>query len=151
MSEPTIFDKIVTGDIPAYTIWEDANYMAFLTPFANTSGFTVVIPKVNPGENYLSVEDKVYSDLLLASKQVAQLLRKAFNVQRVGLIIEGEGVPHLHVKLIPMHGQHDETGPHPGHIEFYEEYPGYLTTIEGPKMSDEQLTKIQKIILKAGK
>jgi diadenosine tetraphosphate (Ap4A) HIT family hydrolase len=65
----------------------------------------------------------------------------------VGLVIEGEGVPHLHVKLIPMYG----SGAHPNHSEFYETYPGYLTTINGPRMSDEQLVEIQKKIQEAAK
>lgn len=149
MSEPTLFDKIVAGEIPAFKVWEDDAFLAFLTPFGNTPGFTVVIPKKNPGGNYLDVTDEAYSDLLLASKKVAQGLRKAFGLQRVGLVIEGEGVPHLHVKLIPMHEQDDTTGSHAAHVEFYETYPGYLTTIEGPRMSDSDLKATQEKIQKA--
>jgi histidine triad (HIT) family protein len=149
MSEPTLFDKIVTGDIPAYKVWEDSKFLAFLSPFANTPGFTVVIPKTNPGDNYLDVDDKTYSEMLLAAKKVAAILKKSFGVNRVGLVIEGEGVPHLHVKLIPMHGQDNQAGAHAAHVEFYEQYPGYLTTIEGPKMSDKELKDIQQKIQKA--
>lgn len=149
MSEPTLFDKIVSGDIPSYKVWEDDRFLAFLTPFANTPGFTVVVPKQNPGDNYLEVEDRIYSDALIAARKVARILKQAFEVDRVGLVIEGEGVPHLHVKLIPMHGQKDTKGVHISHVEFYETYPGYLTTIEGPKMSDETLKAIQHKIQKA--
>ncbi len=149
MSEPTLFDKIVSGEVPSYKIWEDDRFLAFLTPFANTPGFTVLVPKTNPGANYLNVDDQVYGDTLLAAKKVAKLLQKAFDISRVGLVIEGEGVPHFHVKLIPMHGQADAPNPHSGHVEFYDTYPGYLTTIEGPKMSDEALKEIQEKIQKA--
>jgi diadenosine tetraphosphate (Ap4A) HIT family hydrolase len=45
----TIFDKIVSGEMKSWTVWEDDQYMAFLTPFPNTPGFTVVIPKQNVG------------------------------------------------------------------------------------------------------
>jgi histidine triad (HIT) family protein len=151
MSEQTLFDKIVAGDIPAYTVWEDDKYLAFLTPLANTPGFTVVVPKLNPGDNYLSVDDQVYSDMLLVAKRVASLLKTAFNVERVGLVLEGEGVPHLHVKLIPMHGQHNDPAAHANHVEFYEIYPGYLTTIEGPRMSDVELKNIQRKIQEAAR
>jgi diadenosine tetraphosphate (Ap4A) HIT family hydrolase len=151
MSEPTLFDKIVAGEVPAYTIWEDDKYLAFLTPYANTPGFTVVIPKSNPGDNYLEVDDQVYSEAMLAAKKVATLLKKAFDVNRVGLVIEGEGIPHLHVKLIPMHGQDDESGPHAAHTEFYEHYPGYLTTIEGPRMSDVELANTQRKVQEAAR
>jgi diadenosine tetraphosphate (Ap4A) HIT family hydrolase len=151
MSELTLFDKIVAGDIPAYKVWEDEKFLAFLTPFANTPGFTVVVPKTNPGDNYLSIDDTIYSETLLAARKVAKLLQKAFSVGRVGLVIEGEGVPHLHIKLIPMHGQYDLPGAHAGHVEFYEAYPGYLTTIEGPQMSDAELANTQQKIQEAAK
>ena len=146
MSEPTIFDKIVAGDIPSYVVWEDNNYMAFLTPFGNTPGFTVVFPKTNPGDNYLDVADDAYVGLLEAAKKVATLLRKAFDVYRVGLIIEGEGVPHMHVKLIPMHGLGKESRSAKHDPIFNQTYQGYLTTVEGPQMSDEQLAAIQATI-----
>jgi histidine triad (HIT) family protein len=150
MSEQTLFDKIVDGSIPSWKVWEDEQFLAFLTPFPNAVGFTVVIPKVNPGDNYLDVDDKVYSELLLASKKVAQLLRDAFGVERVGLVIEGQAVPHLHVKLIPMHGDYaelpnvDDTP-----MEFYPKYLGYLTTTRGPRMSDDELDEVQRKIQEA--
>jgi histidine triad (HIT) family protein len=150
MAEQTIFDQIVDGSMPSWKVWEDDTYLAFLTPFPNTVGFTVVIPKTNPGDNFLHVDDDVYLGTLEAAKKVAKLLQKAFDVQRVGLVIEGEGVPYLHVKLIPMHGDLTQLTP-PDHEEFYEQYRGYLTTIKGPKMSDDELTRIQQKIRKAAK
>jgi histidine triad (HIT) family protein len=149
MAEPTLYDKIIDGSIPSFKVWEDDKHVAFLTPFPNTPGFTVVVPKKNPGDNYLHVDKAVFADLMVAAKKVAHKLQKAFNVNRVGLVIEGEGVPHLHVKLIPMHGQHDATDTSANHTEFYPEYPGYLTTVEGPRMADEELAEIQQKIIEA--
>lgn len=149
MAEKTLFDKIIDGTIPSWKIWEDEQFLAFLTPFPNTPGFTVVVPKTNPGDNFLAVDDEVFTSLMAASKKVAKLLQKAFDTQRVGLVVEGEGVPHLHSKLIPMHNQKDDDGHVPNHIEFYLSYPGYLTTVEGPRMSDEELNAIQAKIQKA--
>ncbi len=146
MSEPTLFDKIVSGQIPSYKVWEDDKYLAFLTPWPNTPGFTVVIPKQNPGDNYLDVDEAAYTGLMLAAKKVADILRKAFDTYRVGLVLEGEGVPHLHVKLIPMHGLGKQSGGVKHEPSFSQTYRGYLTTTEGPKMSDEELQAIQKKI-----
>lgn len=151
MTDRTIFDDIVDGNIPSWKVWEDDSHMAFLTPFPNTPGFTVVIPKQNPGDNYLDVDDAVFVKLLAAARTVAALLKKAFNVQRVGLVLEGEGVPHLHVKLIPMHGDVTLMENLPKHQEFYERYPGWLSTVEGPRMSDDQLNAIQQRITEAAK
>jgi histidine triad (HIT) family protein len=146
MSEPTIFDKFVSGEIPCYKVWENDGYLAFLTKWPNTPGFTVVIPKTNPGDNYVDVAEDAYTGLLLASRQVAALLRKAFDCYRVGLVLEGEGVPYLHAKLIPMHGNKGSQKHEPF---FSATYEGYLTTTEGPEMDDAELKKIQQKIQEA--
>jgi diadenosine tetraphosphate (Ap4A) HIT family hydrolase len=151
MNEPTVFDKIVDGSLPSYKIWEDDGYMAFLSRWPNTPGFTVVVPKINPGANYTSVDDAAYTGLLLAARKVAALLQKAFGVNRVGLVIEGEGVPHLHVKLIPMHGIKEGAGPIKHEPFFTDTYQGYLVTGDGPEMSDDQLKEIQAKIVEAAK
>lgn len=140
----TIFDQIVSGEMKSWQVWEDEKFLAFLTPFPNTPGFTVVIPKQNPGDYVFSLDDGLYIAFMEAVKTVANILEKAFGTSRVALIFEGTGVAHVHAKLIPLHGQlADETGVWSPHQEFNEEYQGWLTTAEGPKMSDEQLDEIQ--------
>lgn len=151
MADRTLFDKIVDGEIPSYKIWEDDNYVAFLSRWPNTPGFTVVTAKDNPGDNYLDVPEQAFVGMMLAARKVAAILRKAFDTYRVGFVIEGEGVPHLHVKLIPMHGLGKETGVHKHEPTFTEEYQGFLTTANGPEINDEQLKAIQKKIQEAAK
>lgn len=151
MSEPTLFEKIANGTFPSFKVWEDDNYIAFLTPWPNTPGFTVVTPKQNPGDNYLDVSEADFTNLMLAARKVAVILRKAFDAYRIGFVIEGEGVPHLHVKLIPMHGLGQESGVLGHEPTFTETYQGFLTTGNGPKMSDEELANIQKKIQEAAK
>jgi len=141
MAELTIFDKIISGDIPAYIVWEDEQYMAFLTPFANMRGVTVVIPKVNPGDYVFALDDGQIAGLMSASRQVAQLLEKALDAKRVALVFEGEAVPHVHAKLYPMHNLEAER--ETPEKTFFNEYPGYITTQEGPEMNSEQLQEIQ--------
>jgi diadenosine tetraphosphate (Ap4A) HIT family hydrolase len=155
MSKRTIFDEIIDGTIPSWKVWEDADYLAFLTPFANTPGLTVVIPKKNPGDYVFNLDDADLSGLVHAAKKVAKLLEAALDVKRVGLVFEGEGVAHVHAKLYPMHGNFDAAHLEHTHAavakhqEFYPEYPGYISTVEGPRMSDEQLNEIQQKIQKA--
>lgn len=140
----TIFDKIVSGEMKSWKVWEDDKFLAFLTPFPNTPGFTVVIPKQNPGDYIFSLDDALYLEFMEATKTVANILEKAFETSRVALIFEGTGVAHVHAKLVPLHGQlADETGVWSPHQEFHETYQGWLTTAEGPKMSDERLDEIQ--------
>lgn len=145
--EKSLFEKIACGDVPAYVVWQDESYMAFLTPFPNTEGFTVVIPKVNHGDYVFSLNDEVYIGLLQAVKKVAKLLEKAFNTPRIAMVFEGTGIAHVHAKLIPLHGPlAAETNVWSKHQEYYENYVGYLTTVEGPKQSAEVLeATLQKI------
>lgn len=142
--EQTIFDKIVRGDIPAYTVWEDDGYMAFLTPFPNTPGFTVLIPKTYQGDYAFAMKETDYAGLMRATKTVANILEKAFTTPRVAIIIEGTGVAYAHVKLIPLHGDlAGQTGVWSTEKEFTEEYRGWITSAEGPKMDDATLEEIQ--------
>jgi histidine triad (HIT) family protein len=144
----TIFDKIISGEIPSFKVWEDDRYLAFLTPFPNTPGFTVVIPKQNQGDYVYDLSPDQLQGLMEATRQVAKLLEKAFDTPRVALIFEGTGVPYVHAKLIPLHGKlGSQTDVWSHHQEFYPEYIGYLTTTEGPRMSDDQLRDIQNMII----
>ena len=140
----TIFDKIVSGEMQSWQVWENEKFLAFLTPFPNTPGFTVVIPKQNVGDYIFSLDNNFYVEYMLAVKTVANILERAFDTSRIALIFEGTGVAHVHAKLIPLHGKlADETGVWSPQQEFNEEYQGWLTTFEGPRMSDERLDEIQ--------
>ena len=143
----TIFDKIIRKEIPSYDVWEDENYLAFLTPFPNTPGLTVVIPKTNPGDNIFQIKDDQYIGLLEASKKVAKMLEESLSVARVAMVVEGTGVPYVHVKLFPLHGEKASmTDVWSDHTEFVEEYRGWITTMEGPKMDESRLIEIQSKI-----
>jgi diadenosine tetraphosphate (Ap4A) HIT family hydrolase len=121
--------------------------MAFLTPFPNTEGFTVVIPKKNPGDYVFDIEDDIYQGLMKVAKVVAKKIEKGLGVSRVAMVFEGTGVAHVHAKLIPLHGDlASQTNVWSKHQEFHPEYIGYLTTVEGPKMDDEELEEIRKKI-----
>jgi beta-aspartyl-peptidase (threonine type) len=148
----TIFDKIARKELAAYIVWEDKDYMAFLTPFPNTPGYTIVMPKTNQGDDIFLIDEKQYYGLLGATRKVALLLEKALGVKRVALAIEGTGVAYVHTKLIPLHGKlASQTDVWSEHVEFSEEYKGFITTAEGPKMDDNQLRAIQAKIVSAQK
>jgi len=140
---PTLFDKIIARELPAFIVWEDEQYAAFLTPFANTPGVTVVVPKHNPGEYIFDLSTEEITGLMQAAQKVAHLLEKALPVTRVAAVFEGEAVPHVHVKLYPMPGQDQDRSHFPKQLVFMTQYPGYITTIEGPRMDDEELKTIQ--------
>jgi histidine triad (HIT) family protein len=150
MAERTLFDEIIDGTIPSWKVWEDEAYVAWLTPFPSTPGLTVVVPKKNPGDYIFDMDDEAIAGLLIAAKKVAKLLEKALGVSRVALVFEGTGVAHVHAKLYPLHGElAGQTGVWSRHQEFYPEYTGFISTVEGPRMTDAELTEIQNKIKKA--
>ncbi len=155
MSNDCIFCQIVAGKIPSYQVWEDEKHLAFLTIFPNTDGVTVVIPKEHKNSYLFANEDVVIQDLLKAAKVVAQKIDTAFDdVGRTGLIFEGFGVDHLHAKLYPMHGtkhtiDHWENIANSKPTEFFDRYPGYLSSHDCDKEDDAKLKQIAERIKKA--
>ncbi|MCA9324341.1 HIT family protein [Candidatus Saccharibacteria bacterium] len=146
----TIYEKIVSGEIPSFKIWEDDDYIAFLTPFPNTPGHTVVTKKVNPGDYIFTIDDDSFMGLLKAAREVAHKLEKAFDTDRVGMVFHGLGVPHAHAQLIPFHANLDQDDDKAE--KFRKDNPQFaheLTASDGPKMDDEELAAIQKRIQKA--
>ena len=101
-----IFSRIVSGDIPAYKVAEDENYLAFLDIAPVAIGHTLVIPKTEV--DYLfDLDDDLYAGLQLFAKKVATGLKKAIPCVKVGVLVLGLEVPHAHIHLIPMQNEND--------------------------------------------
>ncbi|CAA9202199.1 HIT family protein [Flavobacterium collinsii] len=97
----SIFTKIVNGEIPAYKIAEDDNYLAFLDVNPNAKGHTLCIPKKEI-DKIFEIEDELYLGLMKFSKKIAIALEKTVPCKRVGMAVVGLEVPHAHVHLIPL-------------------------------------------------
>ena len=102
----SIFSKIVAGEIPAYKVAEDDNYLAFLDIFPLQKGHVLVIPKKEV--DYLfDLEDEIYTGLMLFSKRVAKKIKAVIPCNRIGVAVIGLEVPHAHVHLIPITEERD--------------------------------------------
>lgn len=97
----SIFTKIVNGEIPAYKITEDADYLAFLDVNPNAKGHTLCIPKKEI-DKIFDMEEDQYLGLMKFSRKVAKALEKTVACKRVGIAVVGLEVPHTHVHLIPL-------------------------------------------------
>jgi len=148
--EDCIFCKIASGEIPCHKIWEDKDYLAFLSIFPNTEGFTVVIPKKHYPSYAFDLPDDILKDLIIASKKVARLLdSKLDDVGRTALMFEGFGVDHVHSKLFPMHGTANmkEWRPIESKInKFFKKYEGYISSHDYERVDDKTLDKLAKRI-----
>ena len=101
MNEPSIFTKIINGEIPCHKIYEDEKTLAFLTIEPVREGHTLVIPKVQV-DQYSDMPDEDYEAVWRTVKKVAVRLRDVTDKERVGLVGKGIDVPHFHVHLIPF-------------------------------------------------
>ena len=103
---PTIFSRIVAGEIPCYKIAEDERNFAFLDINPLAKGHTLVIPKAE-GDYLFAMDDEAYVSLQLFAKKVAHAIEKAIPCQRVGVAVMGLEVPHTHIHLIPINKESD--------------------------------------------
>lgn len=99
--ENCVFCKMVDGKQANHKIWEDKNFYAFLDHKPVNPGHTLLIPKKHL-EYVFEMDEKSYSNIFKRAMFLAKPLREAMGSQRVGVLIEGFGVAHLHIHLIPI-------------------------------------------------
>lgn len=144
-----IFCRIAAGEAPAYKIYEDKNYVAFLDIRPNIAGQSVIVPKKHLSSIFSEAGNKNLANFIIAAKKVSNLLRKKLDVQRVNLVLEGTGIDHLHAKLYPTAGVRGRgTVTYEKEPIYFPKYVGYLTTLLGPKAKDSVLKKLQEKIAK---
>ncbi len=103
---PSIFTKIINGEIPCHKIAETEDYFAFLDVFPCAPGHTLVVPKKEI--DYLfDMSDELYLGLMAFAKSIEPAIKKAVPCKRVGVAVIGLEVPHAHVHLIPMNSLND--------------------------------------------
>lgn len=103
-----IFCEIINGNIPCYKVWEDKDFLAFLTISPHRQGHTLVIPKKHT--NYIfDMDNSEYLELWQKCQPIAVKLKAALQPKtgKVGVVVAGQGVPHVHVHLIPMDSETD--------------------------------------------
>lgn len=103
---PTIFSRIVAGEIPAHKIAETDDFLAFLDIMPTATGHTLVIPK-REVDYIFDLSDELYTGLMTFAKHVASGIEKAIPCQRIGVAVIGLEVPHAHVHLIPLNSMAD--------------------------------------------
>jgi diadenosine tetraphosphate (Ap4A) HIT family hydrolase len=140
----------VSGKVPAFKVWESETHLAFLSIFPNMEGVTVVIPKKHISSYLFSVAEDDMLEIVKAAKEVALILDAKLDAERTAMVFEGLGVNHLHAKLYPLCGI-----PKSGEFvsmdikssEYFERYPGFITTNDCNKVTKEQLAQTCKKIV----
>jgi len=100
-----IFCKIIKGEVPSYTIYEDEIVKVFLDVNPNHNGHTLIVPKEHY-ENLFDIDEEVLNHILKVSKKIALHLKEKLNYDGISLCQNnqyGQEVKHYHLHLIPKY------------------------------------------------
>jgi len=102
----TIFTRIIRGDLPGRFVWKDDRVVGFLTINPIRPGHTLIVPRAEI-DDWLDLPDDLLAHLSAVAQSVGQGLKRAFRPVKVGVIVAGLEVPHVHIHLIPVQGLGD--------------------------------------------
>jgi diadenosine tetraphosphate (Ap4A) HIT family hydrolase len=96
----TIFSRIIAGDIPGTFVWRDERCVAFMSINPMAHGHTLVVP-VEEVDHWVDGDPELIAHLFEVTRLIGVAQRDAFGCERVGVIVAGYEVPHVHVHVIP--------------------------------------------------
>jgi histidine triad (HIT) family protein len=97
---PSVFTRIIQGEIPSHRIVEDDVFLAFLDINPIRAGHTLVIPKTEV-DHFFDMDDRLLSQALLFAKPISRAMQRVTGARRIGVVVAGFDVPHAHLHLIP--------------------------------------------------
>ncbi len=103
---PTLFTRIIQGEIPGRFVWRDEHAVAFLSIHPLRPGHTLVVPRAEV-DHWLDLDRPLAEHLLHVSQCLGKALQRAYRPVKVGLMIAGLEVPHTHLHLVPIFEPHD--------------------------------------------
>jgi histidine triad (HIT) family protein len=98
---PSIFTRIINGEIPCYKIAENDDFISFLDINPLKKGHALVIPKVEI-DYIFDNSDETLSKIMVFAKKVAKAIEKEVECKRIGIVVVGLEVPHTHIHLVPI-------------------------------------------------
>jgi histidine triad (HIT) family protein len=97
----TIFSRIIEGELPGRFVWRDDRVVAFLPIALLAPGHTLVVP-IEPIDHWIDLPDDLNAEVWRVAKAIGGALQEAYNPTKVGVLVVGEEVPHVHVHLVPF-------------------------------------------------
>jgi histidine triad (HIT) family protein len=97
----SVFTRIIRGDLPGRFVWRDERCVAFLTIAPLKPGHTLVVPRQEV-DHWLDLEPDLAQHLFGVAQSVGKGIQAAFRPTKVGLVIVGLEVPHVHLHVSPI-------------------------------------------------
>lgn len=102
----TLFTKIINGEIPGAIVYEDDRCVAFLDALPQTEGHTLVVPREEIS-HWIDVPADLLAHLMDVAQCIGAAQKRAFDCERIGVLIQGYEVPHTHVHVWPTNSVAD--------------------------------------------
>ena len=102
----TVFTKIINGELPGHFVWRDDQCVAIMSINPITRGHALVIPRQET-DHWLDLPPELNAHMMQVSQQLAAAQQQAFEPERVGLMIVGFEVPHVHIHVLPVNSMAD--------------------------------------------
>ena len=102
----TIFTRIIDGELPGRFVWRDDRCVVFLSINPLRTGHALVVPRAEV-DHWVDLDPATNAHLMAVAQEIARAQMDAFAPVRVGLMIAGLEVPHVHLHVVPMDGVHD--------------------------------------------
>lgn len=102
----TIFTRIIEGEIPGAFVWRDDECVAFMSINPLRTGHTLVVPRLEV-DHWLDCPTDLRNHLVDVAGAIGSAIQKVYGPAKVGLMIAGLEVPHLHLHVVPIDGAHD--------------------------------------------
>jgi diadenosine tetraphosphate (Ap4A) HIT family hydrolase len=103
---PTLFTRIISGELPGRFVWRDPDVVAFLTINPLKPGHTLVVPR-REVDHWIDMDAALTARVFDVSRRISTGIAAAFPCRKVGVIVAGLEVPHTHVHLVPITDLHD--------------------------------------------
>jgi histidine triad (HIT) family protein len=102
----TLFTRIIDGEIPGRFVWRDDRCVAFLSIHPLRPGHTLVVSRAEI-DHWLDLQPDLAAHLMTVAQSIGKALQRTFKPVKVGLMIAGLEVPHVHLHVVPIDGLHD--------------------------------------------
>lgn len=114
---PSVFTRIIAGELPAHFVWRDERCVAFLSINPLRPGHTLVVPRAEI-DHWIDLDNETLATLMRVARTIGRAQQTAYQPTKVGMLVAGLEVPHVHVHVSPIDGLHDmdfaNVGPNPG-------------------------------------
>jgi histidine triad (HIT) family protein len=111
---PSIFSRIIAGEIPGTFVWRDDRAVAFMSIAPMMPGHALVVPREEV-DHWIDLEPALAAHLFEVAQQIGRAQDREWKPRRIGMLIVGEEVPHTHLHVVPINSPDELSfaGAHP--------------------------------------